>query len=158
MKEMADRLDIQEYRTYRGNSDRAGDLLTGTRFAADTPKPLTIRSHSFETRLLPSALAATHRGFAFYVALPKSSIETCLLPSSLAATHHGFAFYVAFPKRSIETRSLPSSLAAIPAAPFASRQPLLHRCAELMHHKPLMMRPKSSFADAIAGAGNGSRV
>jgi hypothetical protein len=29
------------------------------------------------------------------------AIETRLLPSSLAATHRGFAFYVAFPKRSI---------------------------------------------------------
>jgi len=29
------------------------------------------------------------------------AIETRSLPSSLAATHHGFAFYVALPKRSI---------------------------------------------------------
>jgi hypothetical protein len=35
-------------------------------------------------------------------ALPSTpAIETRLLPSSLAATHRGFAFYVAFPKRSI---------------------------------------------------------
>ncbi len=32
----------------------------------------TIRS--IETRSLPTSLAATHRGFAFYVAFPKSSI------------------------------------------------------------------------------------
>jgi hypothetical protein len=32
----------------------------------------TIRS--VETRSLPTSLAATHRGFAFYVASPKSSV------------------------------------------------------------------------------------
>ena len=31
---------------------------------------------AIETRLLPSSLAATHRGFAFYVASPKSSIPS----------------------------------------------------------------------------------
>ncbi len=31
-------------------------------------------TRAIETRSLPSSLAATHRGFAFYVALPKSSI------------------------------------------------------------------------------------
>jgi hypothetical protein len=69
-------------------------------------------SHPFETRLLPSSLAAT----LFYVdhshclvlapaalaALPSTrAIETRLLPTSLAATHRGFAFYVAFPQSSI---------------------------------------------------------
>src|SRR5882724_6783736 len=33
-------------------------------------------TRAIETRLLPSALAATHRGFAFYVAFPKSSIPS----------------------------------------------------------------------------------
>jgi hypothetical protein len=33
------------------------------------------RSCSFETRSLPNSLATTHRGFAFYVAFPKSSIR-----------------------------------------------------------------------------------
>jgi predicted metalloprotease len=32
-------------------------------------------SRPFETRSLPSSLAATHRGFAFFVAFPKSSIR-----------------------------------------------------------------------------------
>jgi hypothetical protein len=31
-------------------------------------------TRAIETRLLPTSLAATHRGFAFYVASPKSSI------------------------------------------------------------------------------------
>jgi hypothetical protein len=31
--------------------------------------------HEFETRLLPRSLAATRRGFAFYVADPLSSIH-----------------------------------------------------------------------------------
>ena len=36
---------------------------------------------------------------ATLAALPSTrAIETRLLPSSLAATHRGFAFYVAFPK------------------------------------------------------------
>jgi hypothetical protein len=33
-------------------------------------------SRPFETRSLPSSLAATHRGFAFYVAFPKRSIPS----------------------------------------------------------------------------------
>jgi hypothetical protein len=41
-------------------------------------------------------------GPATLAALPSTrAIETRLLPSSLAATNRGFAFYVAFPKRSI---------------------------------------------------------
>jgi hypothetical protein len=45
-----------------------------------------ILNHGFETRSLPRSLAATRRGFAFYVADPLSSIETRSLPASLAAT------------------------------------------------------------------------
>jgi len=88
--------------------DGSRRLISVACFEIDSCAP----ARPFETRSLPSSLAATHRGFAFYVAFPKSSIETRLLPSSLAATHRGFAFYVAFPKRSIETRSFPNSLAA----------------------------------------------
>jgi hypothetical protein len=64
----------------------------------------------FETRSLPSSLATTHRGFAFYVAFPKSSIRPLGLPiyvarrrrlHSLAVTHRGFTFYVADPVSSI---------------------------------------------------------
>jgi hypothetical protein len=35
---------------------------------------ITFFGEVIETRSLPSLLAATDRGFAFYVALPKSSI------------------------------------------------------------------------------------
>jgi hypothetical protein len=34
-----------------------------------------MRSRPFETRSRPRSLAATHRGFAFYVAFPKGSIR-----------------------------------------------------------------------------------
>ena len=49
-----------------------------------------ILNHGFETRSLPRSLAATRRGFAFYVADPLSSIETLSAPASLAATLRGF--------------------------------------------------------------------
>ena len=53
--------------------------------------------HSHCLVLAPATLAA----------LPSTrAIETRLLPSSLAATHRGFAFYVAFPKRSIPSRDV----------------------------------------------------
>jgi hypothetical protein len=35
--------------------------------------------HEFETRLLPRLLAATRRGFAFYVTDPVSSVHECIL-------------------------------------------------------------------------------
>ena len=44
----------------------------------------SFRSRSFETHSLPSSLAATHRGLAFYVAFPKSSIR----PVGLSSTSH----------------------------------------------------------------------
>jgi hypothetical protein len=51
------------------------------------PQPrLPADRHEFETRSLPRSLAATRRGFTFYVAVPTSSIETCSVPGSLAAT------------------------------------------------------------------------
>jgi hypothetical protein len=49
--------------------------------------------------------------------------ETRSLPSSLAATHRGFAFYVAFPKSFIRRLGLPIYVARGPAAPFARRYP-----------------------------------
>jgi len=52
-------------------------------------------TRAIETRSLPTSLAATHRGFAFYVAFPESSIPD------------RDVFYVAQPKRSI--RRLPSA-------------------------------------------------
>jgi hypothetical protein len=51
-------------------------------------------TRAIETRSLPTSLAATHRGFAFYVALPKSSIPliaTCsmsLIPSAPLQAGH----------------------------------------------------------------------
>jgi hypothetical protein len=47
--------------------------------------------------------------------------ETRSLPNSLVATHRGFAFYVAFPKSSIRPVGLPIHVARVPAAPFARR-------------------------------------
>jgi hypothetical protein len=51
-------------------------------------------SRSFETRSLPSSLATTHLGFAFYVAFPKSSIPsiaTCSM-SLIPQLHSHVAF------------------------------------------------------------------
>jgi hypothetical protein len=53
---------------------------------------------------------------ATLAALPSTrAIETHLLPSSLAATHRGFAFYVAFPKRSIPSLAT-CSMSLIPSS------------------------------------------
>jgi len=49
------------------------------------------------------------------------SFETRSLPSLLAATHRGFTFYVAFPKSSIRALGLPIYVARVPSAPFTSR-------------------------------------
>jgi hypothetical protein len=63
---------------------------------------------------------------ATLAALPSTrAIETRSLPSSLAATHRGFAFYVAFPKRSIPLFAT-CSMSLIPQLYFSlivSRQP-----------------------------------
>ena len=58
-------------------------------------------TRAIETRLLPSSLAATHRGFAFYVAFPKGSIVTRSLPLGSTATRRGFTVHVAVPNGSI---------------------------------------------------------
>ena len=64
--------------------------------------PPSKAGHEFETRSLPRSLAATCRGFTFYVAnLLRSIHESMLLPRSLAATCRGFTFYVADPLSSI---------------------------------------------------------
>jgi len=64
--------------------------------------------HSHCLVLAPATLAA----------LPSTrAIETRSLPSSLAATHRGFAFYVAFPKSSIPWIAT-CSMSLIPFAPF----------------------------------------
>jgi len=61
---------------------------------------------------------------ATLAALPSTrAIETRSLPSSLAATHRGFAFYVAFPKNSIPLIAA-CSMSLIPSAPLKlSRYP-----------------------------------
>jgi hypothetical protein len=63
------------------------------RVPASSPLPSRLcLDHSHCPVLAPATLAA----------LPSTrAIETRSLPSSFAATHRGFAFYVAFPKRSI---------------------------------------------------------
>ena len=69
-------------------------------------------------------ITRTARARASYLAaLPSTrAIETRLLPSSLAATHRGFAFYVAFPKRSIP--SLAPTLVALPSMSLIPSAPL----------------------------------
>src|SRR5439155_9268874 len=58
----------------------------GERVASKLRRSSLTRARSFETRSLPGSLAATRRGFAFYVAFPKSSIRPLGLthPLSLA--------------------------------------------------------------------------
>jgi hypothetical protein len=45
--------------------------------------------------------------------------ETRSPPGLLAPTHRGFAFYVAFPKTSIRPLGLPIYVATVPGAPFS---------------------------------------
>jgi len=102
-------------------------------------------TRAIETCLLPTSLAATHRGFAFYVAFPQtlhsltrnvfyvadpiSSIETHSLPTFNRSYPRHFTFHVADPISSVRARSF--------ALPSFQRSPI-------MHHKPLMMRAKSN--------------
>jgi hypothetical protein len=60
-----------------------------------------MRSRQFETHSLPSSLATTHRGFAFYVAFPKRSIVSRSLPLGSTAHPRGFTGHVAVPNGSI---------------------------------------------------------
>ena len=74
-------------------------------------------------------------------ALPSTrAIETRSLPGSLAATHRGFAFYVAFPKSSIRPLGSPIYVARRPAAPFARSYPrhftLITRTAPCLRQLP----------------------
>jgi len=57
---------LPHYRSFR---DHSRCLV----LAPVTLAPL-LSTHTIETRSLPTSLAATHCGFAFYVAFPKSSI------------------------------------------------------------------------------------
>jgi|SRR5215467_698041 len=61
-------------------------------------------SRPFETRSLPNSLAATHRGFAFYVTFPKAPFDLLVCPSmSLASPRVQFArgFLAALPSMSL---------------------------------------------------------
>src|SRR5262249_6615773 len=93
-------------------------------------------SRPFETRSLPSSLAATHRGFAFYVADPVSSIRPLGLPIYVASVPaaplylaharsarplpRGVTGHVAVPNGSILAPTLVTlpSMSLIPFAPF----------------------------------------
>src|SRR2546423_10019675 len=90
--------------------------------------------HSHCPVLAPATLAA----------LPSTrAIETRSLPTSLAATHRGFAFYVALPKSSIPSIAT-CSMSLITSAPrgYVSAPPSFQR-SPIMHRKPLLMRAKS---------------
>jgi hypothetical protein len=72
--------------------------------------------HSHCPVLVPATLAA----------LPSTrAMETRSLPSSLAATHRGFAFYVAFPKRSVPSIAM-CSMSMIPSGSILSRLQAVH--------------------------------
>ena len=75
------------------------DFTLITRTAVLAPAALQ-STRAIETRSLPTSLAATHRGFAFYVAFPKSSIP-----------NRG-VFYVADSKGSIQSRLQAGAIAA----------------------------------------------
>jgi len=56
---------------------------------------------------LPRPLAPPRVRASYLAALPSTrAIETRSLPTSLAATHRGFAFYVAFPKAPFPDRDV----------------------------------------------------
>jgi hypothetical protein len=74
-------------------------------------------TRAIETRSLPTSLAATPRGFAFYVALPKSSIETRSLPTLARCYPCSFSFYVADPISSIPLIAT-CSMSLIPSTPL----------------------------------------
>jgi hypothetical protein len=85
-------------------------------------------TRAIETRSLPTSLAATHRGFAFYVAFPESSIETRSLPRLLAVTGHGFTLIT---RTSQCLRQLPSCVAVYPRDSQSRR--VLRRCSRQLH-------------------------
>ena len=85
-------------------------------------------SRAFETRSLPSSRSATHRGFAFYVAFPKSSIRPLSLPIYVARRPTAPLKRACFPTRSLLPSQLyldrshrsvlaPATLAALPSTP-----------------------------------------
>src|SRR4029453_5493505 len=68
-------------------------LITRTAVLAPATLAALPSTRTIETRSLPTSLAATHRGFAYYVAFPESSIPD------------RDVFYVADPISSIVSRS-----------------------------------------------------
>jgi hypothetical protein len=91
-------------------------LITRTAVLAPATLAALQSTRAIETRSLPSSLAATHRGFAFYVAFPKrsipnrdvfcvadpiSSIVSRLLPLGSNRCPRGFTGHVADPLSSI---------------------------------------------------------
>src|SRR5438309_11234323 len=81
-------------------------------------------TRAIETRSLPTSLAATHRGFAFYVALPKSSIPSIATCSMLLIPSAPFVLSVfsAFSRARMIARPPPGS----PKRSKSSAAPLIH--------------------------------
>jgi hypothetical protein len=74
-----------------------------------------MHSRSFETRSLPTSLAATHRGPAAAGSLPpKAPLYLARSRSARPLPSRSRGCGIARPGRSIETRLLPSSLATLP--------------------------------------------
>ena len=81
-KEIALALQRGQSRIRRGGGQRPkiSRQIRSKRLTSNSEDCWLMCSRSFETRSFPSSLAATHRGFAFYVAFPKSSIRPLGLP------------------------------------------------------------------------------
>jgi hypothetical protein len=78
-------------------------------------------TRAIETRLLPSSLAATHRGFAFYVARPTRSIPSlaaCSMSENSFETRSRARFDSCAPAH-FRPLGLPIYVAGFPAAPFS---------------------------------------
>jgi hypothetical protein len=84
-------------------------------------------TRAIETRSLPTSLAATHCGFAFYVAFSKSSIPS-IATCSMSATPKFRRRWVVFLIHSIETRSLPTFARCYPSQLY-----LLCRSSHSLH-------------------------
>src|SRR5438093_9198441 len=104
------RLHSRSYPCHFTLITRTAHVLAPATLAALPP------TRAIETRSLPTSLAATHRGFAFYVASPKSSIPDravfyvahphplhciSLTPARLDRYPRGLTGHVAHPSRSI---------------------------------------------------------
>ena len=82
-------------------------------------------AHLCRSRPRGSILAATHRGFAFYVACPTRSIETRSFSNSLAASLAVLPALLFFPKAPVDLSVFPSmSLASSRLHSFVARTSL----------------------------------